>query len=147
LVKQAEEHARASLERTGRVLPGAYMLVRRNPQTGAPLQHPTAIGTELDEPLKSRAAYEEWLSTVRQEALRLDAFAVALAGEAQAEIEEHGRVVSRRVFFVRVEDSDGVHHMHAVIEPDAYGGLKLGTLLLTPGAADDVLAPLLPGAA
>jgi hypothetical protein len=144
LVKQAQEHAKSALARTGRVLPAAYMLVRRNPQTGALLTHPTAIGTELDSPFESREAYEELLDTVRSEAKRLDAFAVALCGEAEAEIEEKGRIVMRRVFFVRVEDQDGVHHMHARIEPGKYGEVRIGDLLLTPGATDDVDEPLLP---
>jgi hypothetical protein len=143
LVKQAVEHARAALQRAGRVLPAAYMLVTRNPQTGAALMNPTAIGTELDEPLADQAAYDEFLGTIRQEAQRLSARAVVLAGEAEAEIEEAGRVVPRRVFFARVEDQDGVHHLHALIEGAPDGTWQLGELSLTDGASDDVGGALL----
>jgi hypothetical protein len=146
LVKQALAQARKELARAGRVLPAAYMLVQRNPQTGAPLMNPTAIGTQLDKPLASREEYVEFLGTLRVEANRLSAVAIALCGEAEAEIEDQGQVVARRVFFVRVEDRTGVHHLHASIEAadGAAGGVVLGTLLATPEATDDVDAPLLP---
>jgi hypothetical protein len=144
LVKQAVAHARNELARSGRVLPAAYMLVQKNPQTGAALMNPTAIGTQLDKPLASSDEYFEFLGTIRTEARRLSALAVALCGEAEAEIEEDGRVVQRRVLFLRVEDREGVHHMHAAIDTRPDGAPALGALLATPDASDDVDAPLLP---
>lgn len=143
LVKQAMAQAKKELERSGRVLPAAYMLVQRNPQTGGALVHPTAIGTQLESPFASPKEYTEFLGTLRTEAERLAALAIALCGEAEAEIEQDGRVVTRRVFFVRVEDRGGVHHLHASIELGG-GKATLGQLLDTPGASDDVDAPLLP---
>ncbi len=144
LVKQALSHARNELARGGRVLPAAYMLVQKNPQTGAALTNPTAIGTQLDKPLSSVEEYFEFLATIRTEARRLSAIAVALCGEAEAEIEEEDRVVQRRVLFLRVEDREGVHHMHATIETRPDGAPALGALLATSDASDDVDAPLLP---
>lgn len=144
LVKQALRQAAEALANTGRVLPAAYMLVRRNPQTAAPLSVPTAVGMQLESPLTSHADYVELLSTLREEAARLSAVAVALCGEAQAEIESDGGVSMKRVFFVRIEDRDGVHHMHAEIQAGPDGRSKLGTLLASPDASDDVDAPLLP---
>ncbi|HEX2678739.1 MAG TPA: hypothetical protein VHM19_18930 [Polyangiales bacterium] len=144
LVKQALAQARKELARAGRVLPSAYMLVQRNPQTGAPLMNPTAIGTQLDKPLASREEYLEFLGTLRTEAKRLAALAVALCGEAEAEIEEAGKLLTRRVLFVRIEDRSGVHHLHASIDPVLESPPKLGELLDTPDATDDVDAPLLP---
>jgi hypothetical protein len=144
LVKQAVAQARKELARAGRALPAAYMLVQRNPQTGAPLMNPTAIGTQLEKPLASHEEYAEFLRTLRAEAARLAAIAIALCGEAQAEIEDGDQVTARRVLFVRVEDRAGVHHLHASIEHDADGGVVLGTLQSTTDAEDDVDAPLLP---
>ena len=143
LVKQALEQAAHSLAHSGRVLPAAYMLVRRNPQTSALLTMPTAIGMQLEAPLSSHADYLELLATLREEAARLQAVAVALCGEAQAEIEGQDGLRSQRVFFVRIEDRHGVHHLHAEIEQSGEGALRLGELLASPDASDDVDAPLL----
>lgn len=144
LVKQAVAQARKELARAGQVLPAAYMLVQRNPQTGAALMHPTAIGTQLDKPLASHEEYAEFLQTLRTEAARLSAIAIALCGEAQAEIDDGTQVVARRVLFVRVEDRAGVHHLHASIEVGDGGAAVLGALVTTDDAEDDVDAPLLP---
>jgi hypothetical protein len=145
LVNQAVDQARETLARSGRVLPAAYMLVTRNPQTSAPLAQPTAIGTQLEAPLSSHADYQELLVSLREEAARLAALAVVLCGEALAEIDDAGALSQRRVFFVRIEDQEGVHHLHAAIESASGGGPRLGTLMASPDASDDVDAPLLPG--
>jgi hypothetical protein len=144
LVKQALQHAREQLARHGKILPAAYMLVRNNPQTGATLTHPTAIASERKAAFASKADYLEFLSAMRGEARRLAAVAVALAGEAQAEIEtERGNEI-RRVWYLRVEDQQGVHQMHAAITRDASGQFVLGSLLAVTDAADELDQALLP---
>lgn len=127
-------------------MPAAYMLVRIHPETGAALAEPLALGTQLEKTFASRDEYRELLGTLRAEAQRLAALAVALSGEAEAEIEDSGRASSRRVFFLRLEDREGVHHLHAEIRGDAYDGCTLGELVATNGASDDVDQPLLPRA-
>jgi hypothetical protein len=139
LVKQALRDAREQLARTGRVNPGAYMLVRQNPQTGAPLTHPTALGAQRDQPFATQAEYGEFLETLRVEARRLQAIAVVMAGEAQAEVETTQGSTLRRVLYVRVEDQAGVQQMHAAIESGV-----LGPLLADPDTADELEQPLLP---
>jgi hypothetical protein len=143
LVKQALRDAREQLERGVRVTPGAYMLVTLNPQTGAPLTHPTAIGAQRDQPFGSRQDYREFCDTLRAEAQRLKAIAVVLSGEAEAEIETRQGAERRRVLYVRVEDDAGVHQMHAPIESSA-SGASLGSLLADPEAPDEVDQRLLP---
>jgi hypothetical protein len=144
LVREAVRQAEATLARGGRLLPAAYMLVRRNPQTGAPLTHPTAIGSAVETAFAKREDYLAFVGTLRVEAKRLDAIAVALGGEAQAEVEaKDGRISLRRVFYLRVEDSDGVHYLHAVIERSAQGAEKLGPLLDSGESSDDLPEPLL----
>jgi hypothetical protein len=144
LVKQALRDAREQLAEAGAVLPAAYMLVTKNPQTGAPLTHPTAIGAQCAEPFASVEAYREFLATLQAEAQRLGAIAVALAGEARAEIEAAEGTTLRRVLYLRVEDELGVHPLHATIDPADGGGWLLGPLLADPDAADDVDLRLLP---
>lgn len=145
LVKQALQDAREQLARHGHILPAAYMLVRNNPQTGAPLTHPTAIGSVCEAPFSSRADYDEFLSMLRGEIARLDAAAVAVSGEAQAEIERAGGGSAvQRVFYVRIEDEVGVEQLHALIEPDDHGGERLGNLLADAGASDVLEQRLLP---
>jgi hypothetical protein len=139
LVKQALRDARDQLARTGRVNPGAYMLVRQNPQTGAPLTHPTALGAQRDQPFATQAEYGEFLETLRAEARRLQAIAVVMAGEAQAEVETTEGSTLRRVLYVRVEDQAGVQQLHAAIEHGV-----LGPLLADPDTADELEQPLLP---
>jgi hypothetical protein len=143
LVKQALRDAREQLERGVRVTPGAYMLVTLNPQTGAPLTHPTAIGSQREQPFESSRDYREFCDTLRAEARRLKAIAVVLAGEAEAEIETTQGAERRRVFYVRVEDDAGVHQMHAPIESRS-GRSSLGSLLADPDAPDEVEQRLLP---
>jgi hypothetical protein len=143
LVKQALRDAREQLQRGARVMPGAYMLVTLNPQTGAPLTHPTAIGAQRDQPFESREDYRQFCDTLRAEACRLKAIAVVLAGEAEAEIETTQGAERRRVLYVRVEDDAGVHQMHAPIEASA-SGASLGSLLADPEAPDEVDQRLLP---
>ena len=145
LVKQALRDAREQLAQHGRILPAAYMLVRNNPQTGAALTYPTAIGSVREASFASRAEYDEFLAALRAEAQRLDAIAIAITGEAEAEIESSGgRASKRRVFYLRIEDRQGVEQLHAPIEPDAHGGQGLGVLLADAGASDLLDRPLLP---
>ncbi|HEX4351906.1 MAG TPA: hypothetical protein VHZ95_03310 [Polyangiales bacterium] len=139
LVKQALRDAREQLARTGRVCPGAYMLVRLNPQTGAPLTHETALGSQRDAPFASQAEYLAFVDTLRTEARRLQAIAVVIAGEAQAEVETTQGAQMRRVLYVRVEDHEGIHQLHASIDANA-----LGTLLADPDTADELELPILP---
>lgn len=136
LVKQALQDAREQLQRKGKILPAAYMLVSNNPQTGAPLTYPTAIGSVRDEPFKSQDEYEAFIAMLRGEVARLGAVAVALTGEAKAEIETSRGVEMRRVFYVRMEDLDGVEQLHAPIDGDANGHAQLGKLLADAGASD-----------
>jgi hypothetical protein len=143
LVKQALREAREQLQARGRILPGAYMLVRNNPQTGAPLTHPTAIGALRDKPFASPQEFAEFLAQLRTEIARLDAVAVALSGEAEAEIEGASGSSKRRVWYVRIEDGQGVEQLHAAIDPDGAGGHRLGKLLADAGAVDMLDAPLL----
>lgn len=143
LVKQALRDAREQLQDKGRILPAAYMLVRNNPQTGAPLTHPTAIGSVSDVPFAAPEELEQFVTQLRDEAARLDAVAVALAGEAEAEVDAGGGSALRRVWYLRVEDAQGVEQLHAPIEPDGAGGQKLGKLMADAGAADMLERPLL----
>jgi hypothetical protein len=136
LVKQALRDAREQLAKNGRLLPSAYMLVRNNPQTGAPLANPTALAWQRDAPFASRAEYQEFLAQLRSEIARLAAVAVAIGGEAEAEVESAGKAAKRRVYMLRVEDRDGVEQLHAPIEADDHGELRLGKLLADAGAED-----------
>jgi len=142
LVKEALRQARETLARGDRLLPAAYMLVQCNPQTGAPLTYPTAIGMNVDKPFESADAYREFVATLREEARRLRAIAVAIGGEARAEVE--GEAKPRAVFYLRIEDADGVHHLHAPIERAPSGQTRLGTLVDAGDAPDDLPEPLLP---
>ncbi|MET0385833.1 MAG: hypothetical protein ABW321_07735 [Polyangiales bacterium] len=144
IVKQALSDAREQLQQRGRIYPAAYMLVSNNPQTGAPLTHPTAIGAVQETPFASQAEYDAFLDTLRAEVVRLGATAVALAGEANAEVETKSGVETRRVFYLRVEDQVGVEQLHAPIEKGESGVVRLGKLLADAGAADILDAPLLP---
>jgi hypothetical protein len=144
LVKQAVREAREQLASSGAVLPAAYMLVTKNPQTEAPLTHPTAIGAQRDKPFESVEDYREFLATLQKEAKRLGAKAIALAGEARAEIETASGTTLRRVLYLRIEDEAGVHPLHATIDPADGGGWILGELLADPEAADDIDVRLLP---
>ena len=143
LVKQALREAREQLQARGRAMPAAYMLVRNNPQTGAPLTHVTALGLTREAPFASPQEFDEFLAQLRSESIRLDALAVALAGEAEAEIESSSGSSKRRVWYVRIEDAQGVEQLHAAIEPDDRGGHRLGKLLADAGAVDMLDAPLL----
>jgi hypothetical protein len=145
LVKQALHQAREQLRTGGRILPAAYMLVRKNPQTGAPLTHPTALGSVRAAPFATPAEFSEFLAQLRIEIARLDAAAVALSGEAEAEIETSSGSSKRRVWYLRIEDTQGVEQLHAAIEPDGQGGQRLGKLLADAGAADMLDARLLNG--
>jgi hypothetical protein len=133
LVKEALRDARDQLAKTGRVLPATYMLVTRNPQTGALLTFPTALAAQ-QQSFASQAEYLEYLGELRAEAQRLGALAIALAREAQAEI-EGGQV--RRVLYLRVEDREGIHQLHAPIERTARG-LELGALLASSEVDDGI---------
>ncbi|HET6334756.1 MAG TPA: hypothetical protein VFG30_16145 [Polyangiales bacterium] len=138
LVREAMRHASERLARGEKLLPAAYMLVRRNPQTGAVLTYPTAIGMAIEKPFESQAEYFEFLKTLRAEAKRLEAIAVAIGGEAEAEIEAARGPSRKRVFYLRIEDGEGIHHLHAPIE-----NVKLGTLYDAGDVPDDLPEPLL----
>jgi hypothetical protein len=141
LVREAMRHASERLTRGEKLLPAAYMLVRRNPQTGAVLTYPTAIGMAIEKPFESQAEYSEFLKTLRAEAKRLEAIAVAIGGEAEAEIEAARGPSRKRVFYLRIEDGEGIHHLHAAIE-----NAKLGTLYDAGDVPDDLPEPLLAAA-
>jgi hypothetical protein len=143
LVKQALREAREQLHARGRIFPSTYMLIRNNPQTGAPLANLTAVGTTHDAPFATPQDFAEFLQQLRSEIARLGAVAVALSGEAEAEIEASSGPSKRRVWYVRIEDSQGVEQLHAAIEPDGKGGHRLGKLLADAGAADMLDSPLL----
>lgn len=83
------------------------------------------------------------MAQLRTESVRLDAAAVALSGEAEAEIEASSGSSKRRVWYVRIEDAQGVEQLHAAIEPDDRGGHRLGKLLADAGAVDMLDTPLL----
>lgn len=142
LVREAMHQAGKALASGTRIFPAAYMLVRCNPQTGAPLTYPTAIGLQHDKPFESPEAYLEFIGVLRAEARRLSAVAVAISGEAEAEVEGEAR--PRRVFYLRIEDAAGIHHLHAPIERTASGDARLGSLVDTGDAPDDLPEPLLP---
>jgi hypothetical protein len=146
LIKEALAQAQAELSRFGRVRPSAFMLVQNNPQTGVRLTHPTGIGTVLEETPITGEVLDAFIAGVREEAARLDALAVALSAEAEAELEKNGRVEKKRVLLIRMEDQDGLHILHAPIDPQLDGGLALGELMLSEGAEalDELGAPLLP---
>jgi hypothetical protein len=143
LVKQALRDAREQLQARGRILPGAYMLVRKNPQTGAPLTHPTAIGSVLEQPLASPGEFAEFVEQLRGESARLAAVAVAFGAEAEAEIETASGSAVKRVWYLRVEDEQGMEQLHAVIETEGDGPPRLGKLMADAGATDLLGAPLL----
>lgn len=143
LVKQAQEHARTELQEHGTVRPSAYMLVHRNPQTGAPLTHPTAIATQLEGEEGGDGAFAEFVATVRAEADRLQASAVAISGEAEAEIELSGRAETRRVVLIRLETPDGVELMHAAVEEDG-ARPRLGPFMASGEAEDDISDSMIP---
>lgn len=147
LIKEALAQAQSELSRFGRVRPGAFMLVRNNPQTGARLTYPTGIGTVLEEMPVTGEALDAFIDGVRAEALRLDAMAVALSAEAEAELERDGQLERKRVLLIRMEDQDGLHILHAPIDARLDGGLGLGELMASEAPDDlhdELGAPLLP---
>jgi hypothetical protein len=145
LIKEALAQAKTELSRFGRVRPGAFMLVQNNPQTGARLTHPTGLGTVLEETPVTGEALDTFIAGVRTEAARLDALAVALSAEAEAELERNGKVEMKRVLLIRMEDQDGVHILHAPIDAQLDGGLGLGELMASEGSEglDELGEPLL----
>ena len=138
VVLRAQEMVRESVSVHGQVLPGAVMLVARDPQTGAPLPKRQAIGLTLDQPFESPDELASFVNELRIEALRLDASAVALVGEATADIVDG---TPMRVTLIRVEDEGGVDLMHAKIEEG-----RVGAFLESPGAPDILDEPILPRA-
>ena len=143
LVKQALREAREQLRSRGHIRPATYLLVKNNPQTGAPLTNLTAIGNTREAPFASGKEFAEFIDQLRSEIARLGAVAVALSGEAEAEIEtSSGKASKRRVWYVRIEDAQGIEQLHAPIEPDG-SGFRLGQLLADAGAVDMLEAPLL----
>jgi hypothetical protein len=146
LIKEALAQAKTELSRFGRVRPGAFLLVQNNPQTGARLTHPTGLGTMLEETPITGEVLDAFIAGVRSEAARLDALAVALSAEAEAELERNGKVEKKRVLLIRMEDQDGVHILHAPIDLQLDGGVGLGELMLSDAAdgIDELGEPLLP---
>lgn len=142
VVRHAQDAAAASLRDHGAVLPGAVMLVLRDPHSEQPLSEPHAIGMMEPEPLADEEAMQSFLGGLRAEAQRLHARAVALVGEAGAEVEGGG---SRRVALIRMEDATGVQLMHAPIEVRG-GQPTLGDFVASPEAPDILEHPLLPTA-
>ena len=143
LVQEAQAVAQAQVEKEGRLLPGAYLLVRRNPQTGAPFTYPTAIASWAEAPFASAEDFETFVAQVRGEVERLDAMAVVLSTEAMAEVDTPEGPLPQRVVVLRLEDETGIHWMHAPIEKGVDGGDRVGMFYATPGVPDPIEKPLL----
>lgn len=128
VVKEAQAHVRRELRTHSRVRPGVFMLVRSNPQTGAPLSQPAAIGQVVEQAMEgdTRAT---WFADIRAEANRLQAVAVAVALDAEAETEDGERV---HMAIVCIQDAEGVEVLVAPIE-HADLGARAGNF----GALDD----------
>jgi hypothetical protein len=135
VVLRAQEMARESLSEHGRVMPGAVMLVGRDPETGEPLASRHAIGMTEAQPFGSQEDFDEFVEALRTEAERLDATAVAIIGEATADIVDGAPA---RVALIRVEDEGGVDLVHAKIDDD-----RVGSFVDSPGAPDIFEQPIL----
>jgi len=141
VVRHAQDAIAGSLRDYGQVLPGAVMLVRRDAETGEELPSPRAIGMIEEHPFGSEEEMELFIGGLRAEAIRLDAIAVALLGEASAEVDDDG--APRRVALIRMEDRTGVQLMHAPIETTGPFS-KAGDFVASPEAPDILEHPLLP---
>lgn len=144
VVRHAQDAVAASLSEHGIVLPGAVMLVSLDPQDESPLPAPQAIGMMEPAPLVGEDEMVSFVGGLRAEAHRLHARAVALLGEAGAQVEGRGGG-EQRVALIRMEDATGVQLMHAPIE--VRGGVaKAGDFVASPEAPDILDHPLLPDA-
>jgi len=148
VVRMAQNHAQTELAERGHIRPGIFMLVTRNPQTGGTLSQPTAIGSVLEEGFADADDQLAFLQGIRNEATRLEAQAVALCLQADAELADQATPLP--VAVVHIEDSAGVTVLHAPIEAHP-AGLQLGAFMALEGpeaSAASGIAPLLaPGAA
>jgi len=135
VVRQAQQAVHESLHSRGVVLPGAVMLVGRDPDSGEPLLEKRAIGMTEEQPFAGEEEFESFIGGLRAEALRLEATAIAIIGEASADIIDG---TPTRVALIRVEDEGGVDLMHAKIESG-----RVGDFLATPDAPDIIDKPIL----
>ena len=126
VVRMAQEHAQNELIERGQIRPGVFMLVSRNPQTGAELSQVAAIGTVLENGFVSEEERDEFLGDIRGEAQRLAASAIALCLQAQAEVE--GQEQPLPVAVIHIEDQVGVTLLHAPFERGR-DGLHLGAFV------------------
>lgn len=144
VVRMAQDHAKTELEEHGRIRPGVFMLVACNPQTGAALTQPAAIGTVVEEGFKDEEDQQEFLDGVRAEAKRLQAQAAAICVQAEAEVEGKDRALS--VALIHIEDADGITLLHAPIERKN-GRFSMGAFVAMEGAeaaaASGIQPPLL----
>jgi len=141
VIRHAQDAVAGSLRDYGQVLPGAVMLVGRDPETGEPLSEPRAIGMLEEHAFGSEQEMELFVGGLRAEAMRLDALAVAFLGEASAEVDDDEG--PRRVALIRMEDRSGVQLMHAPIERTGPFS-KAGDFVASPEAPDILEQPLLP---
>lgn len=144
VVREAQRHAQMDLEHQGSVRPAVFMLVARDPETGADLPQAAAIGSIAEGPDVDRA---EWFDGIRAEAGRLGATVVAVCMGVEAEVEGGKRVPAA---VVHVEDEAGAELLMA---PVARNGeqLQIGayTVLtdVDPHAVMGIDPPLLPRSA
>lgn len=113
VVRMAQSHAQEELTARGRIRPGVFMLVRRNPQTDAPLSQPIAIGTVNEEGFADESAQQTFFEDVRTEARRLEATAVAICLQAEAELTDSSAALP--VALIHIEDNAGLSLLHAPI--------------------------------
>ncbi len=141
VVRQAQNVVQQSLREHGRVLPGAVILAHHDPESGEPLPAPAALAMSEDKPFEDEAAFELFVGGLRAETRRLGATAIALIGEAGAEVE--GSEGVRRVALIRMEDRGGVQLLHAPIELQPDGGMLAGDFVASPEAPDILEHPIL----
>ena len=130
VVQQAQQAVHESLHSRGQVLPGAVMLVGRDPVSEEKLEAKRAIAMTEERPFGSEEEFNAFVGGLRAEALRLDATAIAIISEAVADV-EGGE--PKRVALIRIEDYEGVELMHAPIDND-----RVGTFVATPEAPDPI---------
>lgn len=144
LIREAQQVIEEQLAQEGRVLPAAFMLIRRNPQTLGRLTHPTAVSSVRPEPFADADEARAFVAQIREEAAKLDARAVAISGEALAEIETEQGVQAQRVAWIRIDDRDGAHHLHAHIDIEPNGDIILSNYFQSQPSEDEIGEPLVP---
>lgn len=146
VVRMAQNHAQTELTEQGSIRPGVFMLVLRNPQTDGRLSQPAAIGSIREEPFATADDQVSFLQDIRTEAARLEAQAIALCVQGEAELTD--RATPLPVAVIHIEDTAGTTVLHAPIERDA-SGLRLGAFMSLEGAdareASGIEPPLLSG--